>query len=74
MSIRSNTSTATGASTVRKIGGCRVNHSFKEIYKTVLTKPDETSSQFKPYDHDPMVNMNDYTKNISQSIFNPGEL
>lgn len=26
----------------------------------------------EPYDHDPMVKMNDYTKNISQDIFNNG--
>lgn len=51
-----------------------VNSTFKDIYKTVSKKADETSSQFKPYNHDAMVKMNDYTKNISQSIFNPGEL
>lgn len=30
------------------------------------------SDMNEPYDHDPMVKMNDYTKNISQNIFNHG--
>lgn len=37
-----------------------------------MSKPTEGSDMNEPYDHDPMVKMNDYTKNISQDIFNYG--
>lgn len=35
-------------------------------------EPTEGSLMNEPYDHDAMVKMNDYTKNISQGIFNNG--
>ena len=45
---------------------------FKDVKKQMLTRPAVGSTTDEPYDHDPMVKMNDYTKNISQEVFNNG--
>lgn len=39
-----------------------------------MAKPKKGVKHREPYDHDPLVMINDYTKNISQEIHNPGQM
>lgn len=50
----------------------KIGLKFKDLKKQMQSVPREASSTNEQYDHDPMVKMNDYTKNISQDIFNNG--
>lgn len=47
----------------------KVNKMFKDIFRETMQPPDENKSQYQAYSPNKMVRINDYTKNISQSIF-----
>ena len=48
------------------------NRSFKDIRQEVLAKPSNKQHREK-YDHGGLVQLNDYTKNISNTVFSPGD-
>mmetsp|Transcript_6888 Transcript_6888/g.11095 ORF Transcript_6888/g.11095 Transcript_6888/m.11095 type:complete len:80 (-) Transcript_6888:72-311(-) len=50
------------------------NGIFSDVKTMTLAKPDPNDVNLAQYDHDPLVRLNDYTKNISGSVFCPGEL
>jgi len=37
-------------------------------------KPNTKDNRYIPYDHTGIVKMNDYTKNMSETVFSPGDL
>ena len=47
---------------------------MKDIKRETMLQPKKGKKHQEPYDHDDMVMMNDYTKNISQAVHNPGEI
>jgi hypothetical protein len=51
----------------------RLNLKYRDLKKQVQSKPREQSFMNEPYDPAPKTKMNDYTKNISQDIFNHGD-
>lgn len=54
-------STASGTPRSQAKQKLKMNKIFRDITKVTMAKP----KRGELYDHDPMVKMNDYTKNIS---------
>lgn len=51
-----------------------MNKLFRDIKTEVMARPEKGTKHREPYDHDPLVTMNDYTKNISVAVFSPGDM
>ena len=46
---------------------------YKDLKKQIQARPRDNSLKHEPYERDPMVKRNDYTKNISQDILKFGD-
>ena len=52
----------------------KLNKTFKDIHKKVSYNPSDSTSRCDKIKPHKLVKMNDYTKNISEGVFSPGEL
>ena len=47
---------------------------MNKIFQDIINRQEKPNLTTEAYDHDDLVLLNDYTKNMSAGLFNPGDV